>query len=185
MNTNTTPTKEGIDKRTIRAATESMSIDRHAGEAGEVDVYSESGSVYRVCLITETCECPSDTYQDGACKHQRRVEMALGQHDVPNLDEETDVELMIAAREQYRGLGDSTVEHRPADDAVVVTDGGVATESPMQDTDVNEPTITGPWTEPAEQGGAEYWRCEDCGRESLRRGDVERSEFHAEECVLR
>ncbi|WP_049946423.1 hypothetical protein, partial [Halalkalicoccus jeotgali] len=121
MNTNTTPTKEGIDKRTIRAATESMSIDRHAGEAGEVDVYSESGSVYRVCLITETCECPSDTYQDGACKHQRRVEMALGQHDVPNLDEETDVELMIAAREQYRGLGDSTVEHRPADDAVVVT----------------------------------------------------------------
>ncbi|ADJ16803.1 hypothetical protein HacjB3_19303 (plasmid) [Halalkalicoccus jeotgali B3] len=185
MNTNTTPTKEGIDKRTIRAATESMSIDRHAGEPGEYDVYSESGSVYRVCLITETCDCPSDTYQDGACKHQRRVEMALGQRDVPELDEETDVELMIAAREQYRGLGDSTVEHRPADDAVVVTDGGVAIESATQDDAGEEARITGPHLEPPEQGGATYYRCEDCGRESLRRGDVERSEFHAEGCALR
>jgi hypothetical protein len=110
--------------------------------------------------------------------------MKLGQRDVPDLDKETDVELMIAAREQYRGLGDSTVEHRPADDTVIVTDGGVATESTTQDTDVGESTITGPWTEPAEQGSAEYWRCEDCGRESLRRGDVERSEFHAEGCAL-
>jgi hypothetical protein len=101
--------------------------------------------------------------------------MALGQRDVPDLDEETDVELMIAAREQYRGLGDSTVEHRTADDAVIVTDGGVATESATQDTD--ETLITGPHLEPPEQGGATYYRCEDCGRESLRRGDVERLSF--------
>ena len=138
-----------------------MIIDRHAGEAGEFDVYSESGSVYRVCLITETCNCPSATYQGGACKHQRRIEMALGQREVPDLDEETDVEMMIAAREQYRGLGDSTVEHRPADDAMVVTDGGVATETATQD--ANETLITGPHFEPPEQGGATYYRCEDCG----------------------
>ncbi|MDL5363142.1 hypothetical protein [Halalkalicoccus sp. NIPERK01] len=77
---------------------------------------------------------PSATYQDGACKHQRRVEMALGQRDVPDLDEETDVEMMIAAREQYRGLGDSTVEHRPADDAVVVTDGMLRPRPPRRTT---------------------------------------------------
>lgn len=31
----------------------------------------------------------------------------------------------------------------------------------------------------------DYWRCGDCGRESLRRGALERSEFHAEGCALR
>lgn len=75
MNTNITEAKEGINKRTIRAATESMSIDRRAGETDEFTVYSESDSVYRVWLITETCDFPSATYQDGPCKHQRRVEI--------------------------------------------------------------------------------------------------------------
>ncbi|WP_122088645.1 hypothetical protein [Halalkalicoccus subterraneus] len=182
MSTKQANTKEGIDKRTIRAATESMRIDHHAGQPDEFNVYSESGSVYCVRLITETCDCPSSKYHDGPCKHQRRVEMELGRRAVPDLDETTDVEMMIAAREDYRGLGDSTVEHRPVDDAVVVTDGGVATESPTQD---DETLITGPHLEPPEQGGATYYRCEDCGRESLRRGDVECSEFHAEECALR
>lgn len=45
--------------------------------------------------------------------------------------------------------------------------------------------ITGPWTEPADQGGLSYYRCADCGRESLRRGDLERSAFHAEGCAGR
>ena len=91
--------------------------------------------------------------------------------------------MMIAAREEYRGLGDSTVKHRPADDVVVMTDGGVATETATQDD--TESRITGPHIEPPKQGGATYYRCETCGRESFRRGDVERSEFHAEECTLR
>lgn len=55
---------------------------------------------------------------------------------------------------------------------------------PTQETD-DEMRITGPHLESPEQGGATYYRCEDCGRESLRRGDVERSEFHTEECALR
>ncbi|WP_245634141.1 hypothetical protein [Halalkalicoccus paucihalophilus] len=63
-------------------------------------------------------------------------------------------------------------------------DAGVATGNATQDIDV-EARITGPYTEPAEQGGVEYWRCKDYGRESLRRGDVEHSAFHAEECALR
>jgi hypothetical protein len=65
-----------------------------------------------------------------------------------------------------------------------VIDGSVATGNATQDIDV-EARITGPYTEPTEQGSAEYWRCEDYRRESLRRGDVEHSAFHAEECVLR
>lgn len=90
---------------------------------------------------------------------------------------------MIAAREEYRGLGDSTVEHRPADDAAVVTDSGVVVETATQGD--QKAQITGPYLEPPEQAGATYWRYEDCGRESLRRGDIEHFEFYAEECVLR
>ena len=86
------------------------------------------------------------------------------------------------SEKEYRGLGDSTVEHRSVDDAVVVTDGGVATETATQDD--KEARITVPHLEPPEQGGATYYRCEDCGRESLRRGDLERSQFHAEGCAL-
>lgn len=71
---------------------------------------------------------------------------------------------------------------RPTDDAVVVTVGGVATENPMQE---DETLLTGPHLESPEQGEATYYRCESCGRESLRRGDVEHSEFYAEECALR
>lgn len=87
--------------------------------------------------------------------------------------------MMITAREQYHGLGDSTVEHRPVDDTVVVTKGGVATETFTQD---DETLIAGPHLELPEQGGATYYRCEDCGCESLRYGNVEGSEFHAEGC---
>ncbi|KYH23985.1 hypothetical protein HAPAU_40640 [Halalkalicoccus paucihalophilus] len=47
MSTKNADTKEGIDKRTRRTAVESMSIDRHAGEPSEFDVYSESGTVYQ------------------------------------------------------------------------------------------------------------------------------------------
>lgn len=62
----------------------------------------------------------------------------LGQQDVPDLDGETDVEMMIAAPKPY-----------------------------------------------PEQSEARYYGCENCGRELLRCEELERSEFHAKECVLR
>lgn len=101
--------------------------------------------------------------------------MALGQRDVPDLDEEADVELMIGAREQYRGLGDSTVEHRPTEDAVIVTDGGAV---------VGEPEITR-HVEPESQAlvrgePASYFRCECCGVEAMSRKIVEAG--HREGC---
>lgn len=45
--------------------------------------------------------------------------------------------------------------------------------------------ITGPWTEPLEQGGKQYWRCADCGRESVREGDLRRARFHPTNCEAR
>lgn len=91
--------------------------------------------------------------------HLHRVEIELGQREIPDLDEETDVECMTVAREQYRGRGDSTVKHRPVNDAVVVTDGGVATR-PSHRTPMSirhsSPART---FESPEQGGARYYRC--------------------------
>lgn len=49
--------------------------------------------------------------------------------------------------------------------------------------DDHDDLITGPHMEPAAVANATtYWRCGDCGRESIRRGDLERPAFHAEEC---
>lgn len=42
--------------------------------------------------------------------------------------------------------------------------------------------ISGPHYEPHDQGGARYWRCIGCGRESLRSFDLERPAFHPEGC---
>lgn len=74
--------------------------------------------------------------------------MTLGQREIPNLDAKTDIEMMmmIAAREEYCRLDDLTIEHRPADDALIVTDGDVATETTTQDAE--ETLITGPQLEP-------------------------------------
>lgn len=67
---------------------------------------------------------------------------------------------------------------------------GMRTEKPMSAkpyarartaTEV-EPEIT-QHVEPAEQGGAVYFRCE-CGREAMRRGDL-RSDYHQAECFAR
>jgi hypothetical protein len=47
-----------------------------------------------------------------------------------------------------------------------------------------KPEITGPHMEPAELSNATtYWRCEDCGYESVRESDLDRASFHAEGCA--
>lgn len=128
MSSKTVEAKEGIDKRTIKAAVESMALDPHTGGPGEYDVYSESGEVYRVSLISGTCECPAAEYQDGACKHERRVEMELGERDVPELGRETDVERMIESRERLKDQPQANTD--ASGDAKVMADGGQATYSP-------------------------------------------------------
>lgn len=44
-------------------------------------------------------------------------------------------------------------------------------------------SITGPHMEPPELSNATtYWRCEDCGYESIREKDLYRATFHADGC---
>ena len=48
----------------------------------------------------------------------------------------------------------------------------------------DEPTITGPHMEPAEISNATtYWRCSECGYESVREKDLYRASFHAADCA--
>lgn len=96
MNTNAISEQEGVDKRTIRAATESMTTI--ALGSGEYKVYSGTRKSYVVDLVNETCECPSAEYQPGPCKHLRRVEMEAGLRETPDLGRRTDVEIMTGAR---------------------------------------------------------------------------------------
>lgn len=126
MSTNDTTTENGIAPRTRRACIESMALDRHAGEVGEYDVYSESGAVYRVNLIAGTCDCPDDQHNAPAdgCKHYRRVEMETGQRHVPAAlaTGRTNVARTIDARERVHA-------RKATRKATVATDGGMAIES--------------------------------------------------------
>lgn len=185
MNTNATTGHESIDKRTIRAATESMSIDRHAGGPGEYDVYAESGQVYRVSLLEETCACPDEEHNQPAdgCKHQRRVEMETGQREIPEsiATGRTDVENMIRARERTSG------QPNPKQ---VATDGGVSVENGAVDAQSDESgsEITRHVEPPSQalpgEAPATYYRCEACGREAMRKSDLT-SKYHRAECDAR
>lgn len=47
-----------------------------------------------------------------------------------------------------------------------------------------EPEITGPHTEPPEVSNATtYWRCSECGYESIHEQDLYCASFHADDCV--
>lgn len=87
---------ESVDKRTVRAARESMTVVALGG--GEFKVYSGTNSVYDVDLVAGTCDCPSAEYQSGDCKHVRRIELEAGLREAPNLGGRTDVEIMTSAR---------------------------------------------------------------------------------------
>jgi hypothetical protein len=48
----------------------------------------------------------------------------------------------------------------------------------------NNPEITGPHMEPPEVANATtYWRCSECGYESVREKDLYRASFHAPDCA--
>ena len=88
---------ESVDKRTIKAARESMTAVALGG--GEFKVYSGSSSVYEVDLVNETCTCPAAKYQQGTCKHVRRIELEAGLREIPDLGGRTDAEIMTRARQ--------------------------------------------------------------------------------------
>jgi hypothetical protein len=86
MSTRTVPPPEetGVDDRTVRAATEHMTVYEEVPEV--YGVASESGSEYTVDRREPACTCPDFRYRDVECKHIKRVRMAVGAVDVEDLE---------------------------------------------------------------------------------------------------
>ena len=61
-----------------------------------------------------------------------------------------------------------------------------ATETAVESNDKNtDPKITGPhWEDPdLVVNATTYWRCSECGYESIREKDLYRASFHAPDCA--
>lgn len=136
-----------LEPRTERALTEYMPVLSLGG-----DIYSvttQSGAEYRVDTREGRCTCPDHEHRNVCCKHQRRVDFALGKLPIPagidNIDKQ---------------LG----EHVEGATSVAATDGGKVLYD--RDTEQKEASYTY-HIEPPEQGGARYVRCEGCGREVI------------------
>jgi hypothetical protein len=71
---------EGVDARTMRAATEVMTVFEEAD--GLYEVITESGNSYNVKLDGPACTCPDFEHRDVRCKHIRHVELRAGKIDV-------------------------------------------------------------------------------------------------------
>jgi len=69
-----------LDARDCRALTEYQTV--FAVAPGIFDVVAE-GPTYRVDLQQGVCECKDSQMRHVACKHQRRVEFAIGARDIP------------------------------------------------------------------------------------------------------
>lgn len=147
MKTKTTEAQEATDydRRTIRAATESMTVTP-AGK-GRFDVYNIEGHRYDVSLVSGECSCP-DFERRGAslpngCKHLQRVEIEAGIREIPAelAGRRTDAELAREgrARRNRNGAKPEPSEPEPVEVGAIetaaraiVTDGGVIVASSPQ-----------------------------------------------------
>jgi hypothetical protein len=136
-------------RRAQRARDEAMTVSlRRTG--GIYDAQSESGGTYRVDLGAGTCSCPDwqQREPEGGCKHLRRVRLDVRAGRVPTPD----------GRLPAPSGGEPGVPCRMA------ADGGGAVG------------VTGPHLEFDRHGrptGETYYRCEDCGRETIHRTDLD------------
>ena len=75
-----------IEPRTIRAATEHMTVIEEARSL--FSVTTQSGSEYTVDLREPACTCPDFQHRSGVkeCKHIRRVRIEVGQVDTDVLE---------------------------------------------------------------------------------------------------
>lgn len=77
--------KHSLDKRSIRALTELLTVVPEVGSL--YLVVSQSEQTYTVDAEQGRCTCPDAEYNlenDEACKHQRRVEYETGRRPLPN-----------------------------------------------------------------------------------------------------
>lgn len=117
---------------------------------GVYDVQSESGNTYRVDIVAGDCSCPDWQHREpeGGCKHLRRVRLEVERGDVPT----PDGRLPDASLDEVSGQ------------ELVAADGGRSV------------AVSGPHPEFDQYGtptGETYYRCEHCGREAIRREDLE------------
>jgi len=77
-----------VEPRTIRAATEHMTVIEEA--PAMFSVTTQSGSEYTVDLREPACSCPDFRHREEVteCKHVRRVRLEVGQIDVEELESE-------------------------------------------------------------------------------------------------
>lgn len=77
-----------IEPRTIRAATEHMTVIEEAQSM--FSVTTQSGSEYTVDLREPTCTCPDFEHRESIseCKHIRRVRIEVGQVNIDILETE-------------------------------------------------------------------------------------------------
>lgn len=79
------PVKDVDDRRTRRAKEEAMNVSL-SRKGGIYDVESESGNIYQVDILEETCTCPDHTKREARCKHIRRVDLEIKSERVPTPD---------------------------------------------------------------------------------------------------
>ncbi|MDB9279991.1 hypothetical protein PN416_06330 [Halorubrum ezzemoulense] len=75
-----------VEPRTVRAATEHMSVIEEA--PAMFSVTTQSGSEYDVDLREGVCSCPDyrNREPEGGCKHLRRTRLTVGQVDIEALE---------------------------------------------------------------------------------------------------
>lgn len=125
MQTNDPTTQDSIAKKTVRAATEDMTLDYDGDDFvvnGDYTVFVGLG-----------CECEDFRWRQpaGGCKHMRRVRMAIGADRIPDDDElpegKTVHETIYDQYEQYGPEETTTVQGEP------IPDGGVSIEATVED----------------------------------------------------
>lgn len=82
--------------RDRRAATEYLYVLPIA--PGMYEVYAESGTAYTVDLLEGRCTCKDHEYRGVDCKHIRRVELALGERDLPRGIDRDALDPLLAER---------------------------------------------------------------------------------------
>jgi hypothetical protein len=110
-----------VEPRTIRAATEHMTVIEEA--PAMFSVTTQSGSEYTVDLREGVCSCPDyrNREPEGGCKHLRRVRIVVSQVDVEALVaelERTASELVMSAEQLEQQADDLYAEASNLESAI-------------------------------------------------------------------
>lgn len=110
-----------VEPRTVRAATEHMTVIEEADALFEVS--SQSGRAYTVELRKPACTCPDFQHREKLieCKHIRRARLSVGQIDVKALESElerTASELEMSAEQLEQQANDLHAEASNLEEAI-------------------------------------------------------------------